>query len=300
MVPPSAPRAFRASRDRETHGPTPFDAVVFAGGGCRCFWQLGFWQEARELLGSAQRFGGVSAGSAMACTVLTDSIDGVLEDFIARVQHNERNFYPEALLQGERPFPHAQIYRDTILGCLAAGRMNHLMRGPELRVLVARPPEWATPPLALALGLAAHQADRAVRHRVHGVWARRIGFQPEVVSVRECQDEQAVADLIFQSSCTPPALPLCYRDQGPVLDGGVVDAASVDTVLPAERVLVLLTRHDPDGFVPEIPGRTYLRPSQPVPVSKWDYTSAERVRATFDLGRRDGAAFAERELHHAA
>ena len=79
--------------------------------------------------------------------------------------------------------------------------------------------------MSLALGLAAHQADRAVRHRVHGVWARRIGFQPEVVSVRECQDEQAVADLIFQSSCTPPALPLCYRDQGPVLDGGVVDAA---------------------------------------------------------------------------
>jgi hypothetical protein len=48
------------------------------------------------------------------------------------------------------------------------------------------------------------------------------------------------------------------------------------------------------------PGRTYLRPSEPVPIARWDYTSAERVRSSFDLGRRDGAAFLERELHRAA
>ncbi len=46
----------------------PYDAVVFAGGGCRCFWQAGFWTEAAPALELAPRqVAGVSAGSAFAC-----------------------------------------------------------------------------------------------------------------------------------------------------------------------------------------------------------------------------------------
>jgi hypothetical protein len=37
-------------------------------------------------------------------------------------------------------------------------------------------------------------------------------------------------------------------------------------------------------------------PSEPVPIDKWDYTSPELVRRTYELGLRDGEAFAHRAL----
>jgi len=53
--------------------------------------------------------------------------------------------------------------------------------------------------------------------------------------------------------------------------------------------LVLLTRHF--ARLPSIPGRTYVQPSQPVPVGAWDYTNDTAVQCAFDLGRRDGETF---------
>jgi hypothetical protein len=55
--------------------------------------------------------------------------------------------------------------------------------------------------------------------------------------------------------------------------------------------LVLLTRPHAPAEIPPAPNRRYVWPSRPTPVAKWDYTSAEKVQATFDLGRRDGEAF---------
>jgi hypothetical protein len=55
-------------------------------------------------------------------------------------------------------------------------------------------------------------------------------------------------------------------------------------------MLVLLTR----SFrrLPAHPDRCYVQPSAPVPVSSWDYTDPAGLQAAFDLGRRDGEAFA--------
>jgi hypothetical protein len=36
----------------------------------------------------------------------------------------------------------------------------------------------------------------------------------------------------------------------------------------------------------------YVQPSRPVPVASWDYTDPDGLQAAFDLGRRDGEAFA--------
>jgi hypothetical protein len=48
--------------------------AIFAGGGCRCFWQLGFWEGAKAQglhLGDQVRFiGAVSAGAAMAAAAM--------------------------------------------------------------------------------------------------------------------------------------------------------------------------------------------------------------------------------------
>jgi len=59
-----------------------------------------------------------------------------------------------------------------------------------------------------------------------------------------------------------------------------------------KRNLVLLTRPYPESSVGWKGTRLYLCPTEPVPINRWDYTSAERVDATVALGRLD----AERHL----
>jgi len=272
---------------------SPFDAVVFAGGGCRCFWQLGFWSAAAHRLGlEPERIGAVSAGAAMACAALTGIQEEIVEYFAGRVAANPGNFLPRNWLRGEPVFPHERIYRDTILAMTDDERLARLHAGPDVRVVLGRPPRRAGRFGTLALGLLGSQIDALVNRGVHCVWGRRLGFRPEVVSVRACRDAEELAALLLHSSCTPPALPLYHRDGWPVLDGGIIDLAPVEAVEPARHTLVLLTRRFPPSALPRVPGRTYVQPSQPVPISTWDYASPERVRETFALGVRDGEAFA--------
>ena len=74
------------------------------------------------------------------------------------------------------------------------------------------------------------------------------------------------------------------------LDGGVVDNVPVCALDDAPgETLVMLTRRYP--ALPDIPGRTYVQPSEKLAVSAWDYTSAEGLQLAYDLGRRDGESF---------
>jgi predicted acylesterase/phospholipase RssA len=271
---------------------SPFDAAVFAGGGCRCFWQLGFWSSAASRLGLLpERVGAVSAGAAMACAALVGLYDEIVDDFAARTAANAGNFLPRNWLRGATAFPHERIYRETILAITDGPRLARLHSGPEVRVLLGRPPQCAGRAGTLLLGLAGSWVEVLLGGGVHAVWGRRFGFQPELVSVRECETAEELAALLLHSACTPPALPLYLRDGRPVLDGGIVDGVPVEAVEPARRTLVLLTRRY--RTLPQVPGRTYVQPSEPIPIETWDYASPARVRATFALGQRDGRAFAE-------
>jgi predicted acylesterase/phospholipase RssA len=273
---------------------SPFDAVVFAGGGCRCFWQLGFWSSAAGRLGLApERIGAVSAGAAMACAALTGVFEEIVEDFAARAAANTGNFLPANWLRGLPAFPHEQIYRDTILAMADEDRLARLRSGPDVRVLLGRPPRCAGRLGTIALGLLGSRLEQWLGGDVHAVWGRRCGFQPEVVSVRECRTAEELAALLLHSSCTPPALPLYLRGGRPVLDGGIVDGVPVEAVEPARSTLVLLTRQVRLASLPRVAGRTYVQPSAPIPIETWDYASPDRVRETFALGVRDGRVFAE-------
>jgi len=272
---------------------SPFDAAVFAGGGCRCFWQLGFWSTAASRLGIVpDRIGAVSAGAAMACAALTGIFEDLVEDFASRAAVNAGNFVPRNWLRGRSAFPHEQMYRGTILAMTSASRLAKLRSGPDLRVLIGRPPWGAGRAGTLVLGLLGSRLERLLGGGVHAVWGRRCGFRPELVSVRECETAEDLAALLLHSACTPPALPLYLRDGRPVLDGGIVDGVPVEAVEPARNTLVLLTRRYPQAALPRVPGRTYVQPSAEIPIETWDYASPDGVRATFELGARDGRAFA--------
>jgi predicted acylesterase/phospholipase RssA len=270
----------------------PYDAVVFAGGGCRCFWQAGFWAEAAPALDLAPAVvGAVSAGSAFACAIFAGVVDDVLLEFQRRVRSNPRNVYPANAVRGAPVFPHERIYRETILATLGPAALARLHRGPDIRVTVARPPRGLGMGQVFLMAALAYQGDNLTKP-VHAQWGRRLGFTEEAISLRSCATPEEVADLILHSSCSPPALPLYRRAGRVVFDGGLVDNAPAHVVQPARHTLVLLTWHRALESLPRIPGRTYVQPSRPVPIDKWDYTSPERVQRTYDLGRRDGEAFA--------
>ncbi len=271
-----------------------FDAVVFSGGGCRCFWQAGFWSVVAPALELRPRtVVGASAGSAFACAALADRIDVVIAAFTRRTAANPRNVYPRNLVRRQPLFPHEQIYRGTILETMDADTLARLHGGPELRILVARPPARGPVVPALIAGFAAYKLDHLIRRRVHPTWPRRLGFRPQLVSVRDCHTAVELAELILQSSCMPPMMPLYQRDGRSVVDGAIVDGALVESVADHASTLVLLTR--PHPAVPTHPGRTYAQPSTVVPIAMWDYASPALIGPTFDLGRRDGEAFVARQ-----
>ena len=272
--------------------PGGYEAVVFAGGGCRCFWQAGFWTTAAPALGLEPRVvAGVSAGAAFACAVFSGVVDRVREEFGRRVAANRRNAYPANALAGGPIFPHEEIYRGTMLATLDQEDLARLHAGPEIRIALGRRPAWSGPRVAVVLGLVAYLAEQPRRHGVHGVWGRRLGFRHETASARECATPEELAELVLHSSCTPPITPFYNRAGDVVFDGGLVDNVPVEAVPQDARTLALLTRSFPDEALPQRPGLTYVGPSEPVPVAKFDYTSPDRVERAYDLGRRDGERF---------
>jgi len=270
-----------------------FESVVFAGGGCRCVWQAGFWSVAAGPLKLDKAvIGSVSAGAAMACLVRSGRIEDGLAVFKRRFARNPRNIYLTRWGTGRPVFPQYAIYREGILSAVDVGAMDRLRQGPDIRVLMTTPPTWLSPLLATALGIGTYLMEKHLKKPMHPSWATHLGFRPLVASVRECRSPSQLAGLVLQSSCTPPFVPLQYRDRQPVLDGGLIDNCPVATVADVPgSMLVLLSRRYPADRIPRGGGRLYLQPSRDPFIGRWDYTNPGGLQATFDLGRRDSETF---------
>jgi predicted acylesterase/phospholipase RssA len=282
-----------ASLHRSADCPSPARAcaaLVFAGGGNRCVWQAGFWSEAAPRLGLAPaRVAATSAGAAIACVLFAGRFPHALAHFKAATAANRRNAYPANALRGRPVFPHWEMYRRALLEAIDAAALARLRRGPEIVVPITRAPKWLGPRAAFAVAGLADAIENAVAPTPHPRFARALGFRAEYARVRDCSTPAALADLVLASSCTPPFMPLLRHAGRPALDGGIVDNVAVETVGDGPT-LVLLTRRF--RRLPVHPLRTYVQPSRPVPVSSWDYTDPDGLQAAFDLGRRDGEAFA--------
>jgi len=276
--------------------PPPYQALVLAGGGNRCIWQAGFWESAGPALGTPQVVAGVSAGACMACAIFAGRARGSLEYMLRQAARLDKNLYWRNLWRPEPLLPHFKVYRQGLLEILDQEALARLRQGPEVRILLARPPAWAGAVGGTLLGFACYFLEKHLKRPLHPTWSQRLGFRPVVVRADECRDGRELARLILASSSTPPIVPVQRWGGRPALDGGLVDNVPLLALKPQERpALVLLTRRHPPGLLQGHPGLTYVQPSRPIPVAKWDYTSPERLQAAFDLGRRDGEEFLRRQ-----
>jgi len=269
-----------------------FESVVFAGGGNRCVWQAGFYGVVAGALDLApRRAAAASAGAAVAAVLFARCFDAALAHFKRATAANARNVYWANVFNGAPIFPHAAMYRRTLLEVIDERALATLHAGPDLRVPITRAPRWLDTRAAFALAGIADAVEHTFAAPVHPRLAPSLGFSADYVTVRECRTPEALADLVLASSCTPPFTPLFRHGGKPALDGGIADnvpvAALGDT--PGATLVLLSRRY---RRLPTHTSRVYVQPSMAVPVSSWDYTNPAGLQAAYDLGRRDGETFA--------
>ena len=239
-----------------------------------------------------QAVAAVSAGAAMACFVFSGCDVEAIEYFQDITGKNPKNFYLRNIANARPVFPHYGMFRGTLLKFLTQERLQTLHRGPDVRILMSRPPSWAGPRLAVFCGYLCYQIEKSLYAPLHPVLAEKVGFRPQVASVRDCAAPEELADLILASSCTPPFTPVLRWRGQTVLDGGLIANVPEKALEDLSgHVLYLLTRRYSEQTLPEIPGRTYIQPSRAIGVSKWDYTNPQGLQDAYELGREDGRAF---------
>lgn len=273
----------------------PFRNVVFAGGGGRCIWQGGFWEVVAPEIGlNPSTIAAVSAGSLMACLLLSERTEVAMEVFVELARENAKNVYWEHAFSAQPMFPQSAIYRKMLEASFGKTELQRLKEGPDIRLFLARLPRWLGARSGALLGFLAYNVEKKTRKPLHPQFARRLGFRAETASLRECQTPEELADLILQSSCTPPFTPIYKRSGQVVLDGGLVDNVPVEGLgddVHKGNTLVLLSRPYPPDLRLMTADRLYVHPATRVPLSTWDYSSPEKVRTTYEQGLREGELF---------
>lgn len=273
-----------------------FDNIVFAGGGNRCFWQAGFWKTLNsELNLNPNHVASVSAGSAISCAIFSGCMEQTLENTKEVMGRNKKNRYLKNLFNDQDVYPHSALYRQIVKQSLSEQSLKTLHQGPVNHILVAHIPRWLGPKSAVLVGLGAYQLEKKLRQPVHPTYGRKLGFKSEFILSTHCQTVDELCDAMISSSCTPPFTPLMYRNNKPVLDGGMVDNVPVHGVDGyTGNTLVLLSR--PYKKLPTISGRVYAQPSRPVDIQSWDYTNPKGVQSSYDQGLEDGFTFLKQQF----
>lgn len=272
-----------------------YDAIAFAGGGNRCYWQGGFYEAVSEKKPlHAPLMTAVSAGSFALCYSLLGAGAKVREMVIGACGPHLRNFDLKGWRAGGSAFPVGPMYLDLLRNVFDDAALQRLQAIADIQVGISRLPRGLPPIAGAALGIGAYQIEKKLFHPVHPKFGRKLGIRQEFVAVRDLSTPEQLHDLIVASGGVPPFMPVTKIGDAPAFDGGLVDNVPVVPLEPIEakggRTLVLLTRRY--KTIPEIAGRTYVQPSEPIPISQFDITNAEGFRLAYELGLKDGKNFA--------
>ncbi|WP_375415406.1 patatin-like phospholipase family protein [uncultured Bradyrhizobium sp.] len=272
-----------------------FDAVVFAGGGNRCYWQGGFYEAAAPRLGLTPKLVvAASAGAFAAAYSLLGIGAQVRQSVYDGCGPHLKNFDVAAWRRGEPLCPVGPLYNELLAQTIDDTALARLNAITDLRIAVTRMPRGVPPLAGAMLGIGAYQLEKRFFHPVHPRFGRALGFVAEFVPVRTLGNARAMHEVLMASSGVPPFMPVTSVNGAPAFDGGLVDNVPVEPVASIEaaggRTLVLLTRLYRN--MPGIAGRSYVQPSRKIDLSQFDITNPRGIRAAYELGVKDGSAFA--------
>ena len=145
-------------------GPGDIDAVVFSGGGARCFWQAGFWQTVQALLPRPAVVAAVSGGAALAAVLFAGGWSRFFPRFLELAASSTGNVQLGNLLRRRPMFPHLRIARDSFLHSVSVHGLERLCAGPDFRIVISPPAQ--SPP----------RRSRAVRMSVEARAGSNVGL----------------------------------------------------------------------------------------------------------------------------
>jgi len=277
-----------------------FRNAIFAGGGSRCFWQLGFWEGAKQsgldLQSSVKFAGSTSAGCAMASAAILDrsySALSLFKDFTAK---NPRNIYWKNINPLERGsiLPHARMYREALSELIRPDDFETLKK-TSLHFLMSAYPKWLGGAIGAAMALCIYGMEMTLRKDpLHPRWPAKAGFKPLVGRSADCHTPEDYIAMVLAASCIPPILPEGRFGDRKVLDGGLIESIPVRLAEnePGQTLVLLSQKYDRE--LPSTKRVIWVQPSQPIKIDKFDYANPDGLQETFDLGIADGQAFGRR------
>ncbi len=275
--------------------PIRFRNAIFAGGGSRCFWQVGFWDGANTnglpLTETIQFVGSTSAGCAMATAAILGRTGEALSLFKEMTRVNPGNIHWENLFSAGALLPHMTMYRDA-LELFVRDEDFERMKTKTVRFLMSDYPNFFGGAFGAALGFAVYSAEKFLLSPLHPTWARQIGYNPIIGDIIHCGGTADFINMALAASCVPPVLPGGRHGGKPVLDGGLVD--NVPLMLAADQpgnTLVLLSQRHTRAL-PTSATVTYVQPSSRITIDKFDYANPEGIQEAYDMGVADGRHFA--------
>ncbi len=271
-----------------------FDAVAFAGGGNRCYWQGGFYQAvAARFAVPPKQVIGVSAGAFQAAIALAGIADRARGLVRYACNAETVTFDWRATRREGTPFRVAALYRELLEELFKPEEMARLRQAPELLIQVSHPPRFV-PAAITALGsIAAYELEKRLNGARYSQAGRWLGLTPAWVSTHQMQAPQDLIQALLATAAVPPFMPVGRVNGRPALDGGFVDNPPLiklrDFEAQGAATLVMTTRTG--NPMPPVQGRVVARPSAPLTLGRFSVKQGAEMHAAYELGVKDGEAF---------
>jgi predicted acylesterase/phospholipase RssA len=274
-------------------GQLAFEQLVFSGGGTRCFWHGGFLEVVAPAIDlSPERVVGVSGGALSAASFITGRAHELKRVMIETFERVDGNVDLNAIPAGQSITPHQRIYREIVAALLDDDEARQrVAQGPAFQVQIGHPPSEAAPRASTIPLFTLYEVEKRLRGTPHLRWCQRAGLRAQLIDARQAARDGRLCELICAAAVIPPVFKIAIWNGQQVIDSGMADKAPMPEPNRG-RTLILLTDEFPN--TPRDPDRLYVSPSRETPADKIDFTDPDKLRRTWELGRRDGAAFLAR------
>ncbi len=274
-----------------------FDAIGFAGGGNRCYWQSGFWKAFSSIHPQQPAYYvTVSAGAYHAAMNLAGIGDKVRSAAFAFAEEMRPDTDWSRLAKGKSPYVVGDLFREFLTRHFDEAALNALKNQPPVLMQVADLPGWMPPALGSVGSIGAYQIEKVLTGGAHSKAGSYLGLKPRWISTHDMRNASELVEAILSTSSVPPFMAVGRAGGSLCLDGGLVDNPPTIKLSHTEsdggRTLLIYTRYG--RTPPSAKGRVIAGPSEDITVNKFTIRDADGLRAAFELGLRDGERFAAR------
>lgn len=272
-----------------------FDAIGFAGGGNRCYWQSGFWEAFTAIHPQKPAYYvAVSAGAYHSAMNLAGIGHQVRNAAFSFASEKRPDTDWSRVLTGKSPFVVGELFREFLNQHFDEDALAALKKQPPILMQVADLPEWMPPALGSLGSIGAYQIEKLLTGGAHSKAGSYLGLKPRWISTHDMQSASELVEAILSTSSVPPFMAVGRAGGRTCLDGGLVDNPPTIKLSQTEKeggkTLLIFTRF---GRTPPMAdGRTIVGPSEDITVNKFTIGDEHGLRTAYELGLKDGEAFA--------